>query len=287
MATIPAAGDAAKPELPAHGRGKLVYRHRLPTRLWHWLNAATLVILFMSGLMIFNAHGRLYWGKYGANTDHAWLTIGPTPAGGRVTIGALSIPTTGVLGRWKDKAGNVQTRAFPYWLTIPSRYSLAGARRWHLSFAWVLMAASVAYLLWGLATRHLWRDVVPARAELRPANVWHDIREHVRLRFPTGEAAARYNILQKLAYAAVLFVLLPGIILTGLTMSPWLDANMPWLLALFGGRQSARSFHFLCAWGLFAFTMIHLAMVVLAGPLNELRSIFTGWFRLPAGRRPG
>ena len=283
MATVPVP-DAAKPELPALGEGRLVYRHRFVTRAWHWVNVVTLTIMFMSGLMIFNAHPRLYWGRYGANTDRAWLAIGPTRTGGQVTIGAVHIPTTGVLGRWKDKAGNVQTRAFPWWATIPSNYSLAGARRWHLSFAWVLAGAALVYWIVGAVNRHLWRDLVPARDELTPRNIWHDVKEHARLRFPTGEAAARYNILQKLAYASVVFVALPGVILTGLTMSPGLNANWPFLLELFGGRQSARSIHFLCAFWLLGFTLVHIVMVVLAGPVNELRSMVTGWFRVPRGR---
>jgi thiosulfate reductase cytochrome b subunit len=82
----------------------------------------------------------------------------------------------------------------------------------------------------------------------------------------------------------VLFALLPLVILTGLTMSPGLDAALPWLLDLFGGRQSARSLHFLAAAGLVAFFLVHIAMVVLAGPINEVRSMITGWYRLPRER---
>ena len=241
--------------------------------------------MLMSGLMIFNAHPRLYWGKYGANTDTAWLQIGPTPTGGHVVIGtAIDIPTGGVLGRWKDKAGTERTRAFPWWATIPSGYSLAGARRWHLSFAWVLAASALFYLVAGLLTRHIQRDIVPRRGELAPRHLWADIRDHARLRFPTGAAATRYNVLQKLAYGGVVLVLIPLVILTGCTMSPALNADFPWMLTVFGGRQSARSIHFLCAFGLLGFTLVHLVMVVLAGPINEMRSMVTGWFRVPADR---
>ena len=114
--------------------------------------------------------------------------------------------------------------------------------------------------------------------------MWQDIKAHVRLRFPTGKAAMQYNILQKLAYGGVLFVLLPGAILTGLTMSPGMNAALPWLVDIFGGRQSARSLHFLCTFALAGFFFIHIAMVLLAGPVNELRSIVTGWYRLPRER---
>ena len=111
--------------------------------------------------------------------------------------------------------------------------------------------------------------------------MWKDIKDHAALRFPTGEAALAYNILQKMAYGGVLFVLLPGIVLTGMAMSPAIDAAFHWLPDLLGGRQSARSLHFLCAAGLVAFFIVHIIMVVLAGPINEVRSMITGWYRLP------
>ncbi|WP_294390152.1 cytochrome b/b6 domain-containing protein [uncultured Sphingomonas sp.] len=264
----------------------LLYRHRLPTRLWHWLNALAMLILLLSGLMIFNAHPRLYWGRYGANFDKAWLQIGPSPTGGgQLAIGGAHIPTTGVLGRWSDAQGRPQARAFPYWMTLPSRYSLAGARRWHVLFAWVLVLGGLAYVVASLVNRHFRRDLWPSRAELEPRHLWGDIRDHARLRLPTGDAAGRYNILQKLAYLLVIFVLIPLMILTGLTMGPGFNATFPQLLDLFGGRQSARSIHFLCAMALLGFVGLHLAMVVAAGPVNETRSMITGWFRTPPERR--
>ena len=237
--------------------------------------------------MIFNAHPRLYWGKYGANFDTPWLQIGPTPgSGGHLVIGnRVFIPTTGVLGHWKDAQGNVQTRAFPYWATIPGRYSLSGARRWHFLFAWVLILAGTAFFVTSLINRHFRRDIAPSAEELKPRHLWQDIKDHARLRLPTGDAAARYNPLQKLAYISVIFLLIPIMILTGLTMGPGFDATFPQLLFLFGGRQSARSIHFLCAMGLLAFIVVHLAMVLLAGPINEIRSMITGWFRPPAEKQ--
>jgi thiosulfate reductase cytochrome b subunit len=262
----------------------LVRRHRLSTRLWHWTNAITVFVLLMSGLMIFNAHPRLYWGHYGANPDPAWLQIGRTATTGFLQVGDWRIDTTGVLGRWRDADGIERTRAFPYWATIPSGYNLALARRWHLGFAWVLVLAGLAYWLWSFGNRHVQRDLAPTRSELSPAHIWHDIKEHARLRFPTGEAALRYNILQKLSYLGVLFGLLPLIVLTGLTMSPGMDAAWPWLVDLFGGRQSARSIHFIAATLIVLFIVVHLAMVVLAGPYNEIRSMITGKFRLPKER---
>ena len=281
--TVKAARHADLPVAEPRG-GDLVDRHRLSTRLWHWINAFTIFVMLMSGLMIFNAHPRLYWGEYGANYDRAWLQIGSVGDRGVLVLGREKITTTGVLGLWKDPQGAVQRRAFPWWATIPSSYSLADARLWHFFFGWVLVITGLGYWLVSLLNRHIQRDLLPRLDELRPRHVWHDIRQHARLRFPTGLAALRYNILQKLAYLSVLFALLPLIVLTGLTMSPAVDAAWPWLLDLFGGRQSARSIHFLCAIGLVLFILVHLLMVLLAGPYNEIRSMITGRFRLPRER---
>ena len=236
---------------PPHSR-RIAYRHRLPTRIWHWINAVTVIVMLMSGLMILNAHPRLYWGQFGANFDHAWLDFGRRP--------------------------------FPGWATIPSTYNLAAGRRWHLAFAWLLVAGLVIFLLVSLWNRHVQRDLAPTRNELRPRHIWTDIREHARLNFPRGEAALRYNTLQKLSYVGVIFVLIPLMILTGLTMSPAMDAAWPWLVDLFGGRQSARSIHFIVAMMLLLFLVVHLVMVLLAGPINEVRSMITGRFRIPLER---
>lgn len=262
-----------------------IYRHRWPTRLWHWTNAATLLIMLMSGLMIFNAHPRLYWGQYGANADHAWLAIGSTADSGFLRIGDVRIETTGVLGHWRDTEGEVQRWAFPGWATIPTDYSLADGRRWHLFFAWVLALSMTAYMVWALFSGHIRRNLHVRRAEWSPGHVWHDIKAHARLQFPKGEAAARYHVLQKLSYIGVIFVLLPLMVGTGLTMSPGVNAGSPWLLDLFGGRQSARSIHFIAAFALVAFFLVHMAMVLLAGPINEVRSMLTGWFTLPEERK--
>lgn len=228
-----------------------IKRHRLSTRLWHWLNVLCLYILFSSGLGIFNAHPRLYWGQYGANFDQPWLERG----------------------------------RFGSWLTIPAQYDLAMSRVWHFFFALVFAFSLLAYMLWSLVNRHIVRDLAFRKGELKPAHVWQDIKDHARLRFPTGLAATRYNVLQKASYIGIIFILLPLIILTGLTMSPGMDAAWPWLVDLFGGRQSARSIHFIVAWLLVAFFIVHIAMVLLAGPLNEIRSMITGWYRIPRPRR--
>lgn len=261
--------------------GDVIKRHRLSTRIWHWINALALLVLLMSGLMIFNAHPRLYWGQYGANDDYAWLVIDDVKDTGFVEIAGSRLGTTGLLGVWTDEKGTVRKRAFPYWMTIPSNYDLQAARRWHLTFAWVLSLALLFYMVRSLWNGHVRKDLYIRKAEWSPRHIWHDIKSHARLRFPTGGAAKDYNILQKISYIGVIFVLLPLIILTGLTMSPAMNAAWPWLLDIFGGRQSARSIHFICAFALVAFFFVHILMVLLAGPVNELRSMITGRYRLP------
>ena len=227
-----------------------VYRHRLPTRLWHWLNALCLYLLFTSGLGIFNAHPRLYWGEYGANFDPAWL----------------------------------QLDRFPGWLTLPFRYDLAMSRHWHLLAAPMFAFSLLAFMMTSMANGHFRRDLAFRKSELAPSHIWQDIKDHARLRFPVGEAATRYNILQKCAYNTLIFLILPILILTGLAMSPGMDAAWPWLTQIWGGRQTARSVHFLFAWATLAFFLVHIAMVVFAGPANELRSMLTGWYRTPEDR---
>jgi thiosulfate reductase cytochrome b subunit len=261
-----------------------VRRHRLSTRIWHWVNALTLFVMLMSGLMIFNAHPRLYWGHYGANSDPAWLEIGADAEGGFLKLGERRIGTTGLIGRWTDGTGQVQNRAFPGWATIPSAYDLAGARRWHLAFAWLLGIGLLLFLIRAFWNRHAQRDLTPGLGELKPKHLWQEVKDHARLRFPTGEAALRYNTLQKLSYFTVIFIFLPLIILSGLGMSPAIDAAWPWIVDLFGGRQSARSVHFIIAFSLLAFVLVHLVMVVLAGPVNEVRSMITGRYRVPQPR---
>jgi thiosulfate reductase cytochrome b subunit len=269
--------------------GDLVKRHRLSTRIWHWTNALALLVMLMSGLMIFNAHPRLYWGQYGANPDAGpdkpWLVISDEGNKGYVQLAGTRVTTTGVFGIWKNAAGEEKRRAFPYYLTIPSAYDLETGRRWHFAFAWILALGLTTYMLRSVFNRHISGDLHIHKWEWSPRHIWHDIKDHARLRFPTGAAALNYNILQKLSYIGVIFVLLPLMIFTGLTMSPAIGTAWPWLLDVFGGRQSARSIHFICAFGLVAFFFVHMAMVMLAGPVNEVRSMITGRFRIPGKRQ--
>ena len=267
---------------PAPAR-QLVPRHSALVRLTHWVNVFCFSLLLMSGAQIFNAHPRLYWGEYGADNDHAWLSVDSLESHGQwrgvVHLGSLTIESTGLLGASREGAG-VVPRGFPAWLTIPSYQDLAAGRRWHLFFAWLFAINGAAYLLGGLVTRHFRRDLLPTKAELAPAHVVQEVVDHAKLRFPKGEAARRYNVLQKLTYMAVAFVLLPLMVLTGLTMSPGLDSAFHVLLDVFGGRPSARSLHFICASLLVAFVVVHVVMVLVSGVWNNLRSMITGRYAI-------
>ncbi len=251
-------------------------RHRLTTRLWHWINALCLLILLMSGLTIFNAHPRLYWGEYGANADHAWMAVGSSDRIGYLRLGEMHIETTGLLGNWQDSDGRTQTWAFPGWATIPSYYSLADGRRWHFFFAWIFSLGLALFMIRSLWNRHIQKDLRMGRDEWRPANIWRSIRDHSRISAIQQSTGKPYNIVQKLSYIGVIFVLLPLMIMTGLTMSPAMDANWPFLTELLGGRQSARSVHFIAAFLLVLFFLVHLLMVLLSGPLRQTRAMITG-----------
>ncbi len=272
---------AAQSKTPAPSRWMLVHRHALATRITHWINALCVTVLLMSGLQIFLAHPALYLGQFGADSDRPVFEIGAeaNQAGaqrGFVRLGSAAIDTTGVLGLVPNADGDLTERAFPRWATIPGWRSLALGRRWHFFFAWLFVANLAAYYLFGLINGHLRRDLAPTREQLRPRAILADIVDHLRLRFPKGEAARRYNPLQKLAYVGVVVALLPVMILTGLTMSPGMDALLPWLVDLFGGRQSARTLHFMTAGLLVLFVIVHLTMVLLAGPINGVRAMITG-----------
>jgi len=278
---------AAPPAVPAGGR-EVIYRHTLIVRVTHWLNVIVISLLLMSGLQIFNAHPRLYWGKYGANADHAWLEMtalnpdSDKPVG-VLRVGATQLRTNGVLGVSAGADGTPTQRGFPRWATLPGTQDLATGRRWHFFLAWLFVANGLIYFLFGALNGHFRRDLAPTGEEVRLRNIFASIIDHIRLKHPVGEAAKRYNVLQKLTYLAVVFVILPVMVLTGLTMSPGVDAVFPWLLNLFGGRQSARSLHFITANLIVLFVIVHVVEVFLAGVVNETRSMITGRYTIRTG----
>ena len=224
-------------------------RHGLVTRLWHWLNLVCVVILFMSGLTISNAHRYLYWGEWGFSPEQAWTVV----------------------------------PRFPGWMTIPTNYNLAEARDWHILMAWPFAVGLLVMWIAIVVSGHFWRDIRTHLLEWKPSAIRHDIAQHLKLNF--DHEGVKYNFLQKLAYGVVLGIFLPGMVFSGLAISPGFEPAAPWLVDLFGGRQSARSIHFIFSWGLFAFFVIHLALVILAGPIGQIRDMITGGTK-KAGEQP-
>ena len=272
------AGDIKRPEA---GARPLVYRQAVWTRITHWVWAVALFFLLLSGLQIFNAHPSLYIGdQSGFQFDNAVLSMRGvnTDAGpkGTTTFLGHSFDTTGLLGL-SGSGNNVTARGFPAWATIPSYQDLGTGRVVHFFFAWIFAVTATGWVIGSLINGHLMRDVWPRLVDWR--NLPRDIGDHLRLRF---HHTRRYNTLQKLSYAGVLFFLFPLIILTGLAMSPTMNAVMPFLPELFGGRQTARTIHFSIMVLLVLFAVVHVLMVVAAGPINELRSMITGWYRIDA-----
>ena len=281
--------DAALPEpmlAPAQadrGDHEVIYRHTRVVRITHWINVVCILLLLMSGLQIFNAHPRLYWGQKGDESDHAFLSMLAYPTGedtfrGETRIGDLKFNTTGLLG-----ATVHENRGLPWWATLPGERNLATGRRWHFFMAWIFAINGLVYLVSNAVNGHFKRDLALSRGEVAPRALWRDILDHIRLKHPTGEAAKRYNTLQKLAYLSIVFIILPLMVLTGLTMSPGFDAFAPWLLTLFGGRQSARSIHFICANLIVLFIIVHVVEVFIAGVFNEIGSMITGRYRVKLG----
>lgn len=264
----------------------LYYRHTLPVRIMHWTNVISLTILLMTGLMIFNAYPELHWGKSSYNGKPALLQITARESAegliGITRVFGHEFNTTGLLGASKSAEGGVADVAFPHWATIPSHYSLADARAWHFFFAWLFVINGIAYVIYALWSRHLQRDLLPTKTDVK--GIGRSIIDHILFKHPQGEDAKRYNVLQKLAYLAVIFVLLPGIIVAGWAMSPWLNSIFPGWVDWLGGRQSARTLHFLFAWLLVAFVLIHVFEVIISGVWNHLRSMITGNYRITSAK---
>lgn len=266
----------------ATAKGPLIYRQSIWTRVTHWVWAICLFFLLLTGLQIFNAHPALYIGQQsGFEFDNAILEIGAfnTEAGprGRTTVFGQTFDTTGVLGM-SGSAERPAFTAFPGAVTIPSYRDLGTGRVVHFFFGWIFVATMLVWFVASFINGHIRRDMVPRAADIRA--IPRDVAGHARLRLSHGRS---YGPLQKLSYFVVLFILFPLIITTGLTMSPGINAAAPWMLDLFGGRQTARTIHFVVMVLLVTFFVIHIVMVLAAGPFNELRSMITGWYRASPG----
>jgi thiosulfate reductase cytochrome b subunit len=254
------------------------YRHPWPVRIWHWANAAAVAVLLLSGLLIFDIHPRLYWGEDGHEGMPAFVSLtSPNPDAQaprmRLQIGARQWDVTGVLGSVLDAGDGVKyVLAFP----APADWQFGATRAWHFAFAWILAASFLLYGIYLLASGRIAKSLLPRRADLTWSNARRELWDHLRLRRARGESARHYNLLQKLSYLVVIVVLIPAIVVSGLTLSNAVTAVFPELFRLFGGRQSARTVHFLAATLLVLFVLIHVAQVFVGGFSRLMRSMITG-----------
>lgn len=260
-----------------------IYRHRLPVRIMHWVNVVCLVILLMSGLQIFNAHPTLYWSQDSRDETRVMQITQKQVEGqwrGVTRIGPVEFDTHGVLGTSRGADGQeYSARAFPSWATIPGAQWLSMARLWHFFFAWIFVLNGIFYVAWTVFSGHLRRDLIPTTGEVR--GIGRSIRDHLLLRHAHGEEARRYNVLQNMAYLSIVFGVLPLIVVGGWAMSPMMDAFAPGWVDWLGGRQSARTLHFIAAVLLVAFVLVHLFEVIVTGLVNNIRSMITGYWKLP------
>ena len=262
----------------------VIERHPLAVRLWHWITAAVVFTLLFTGVVIFNVHPRLYWGEVGNATMPSTFGIEPPPFGASATarpspaILRVGTHTWNVTGAMGVSLGD-------YFMIFRSpRYFMkfGAARAYHFIAAWVFTLAWLAYVIYLLTSRRLKRDLLPASRQLAPAALVQDVWDHLRLRRARGVAAAHYNLLQKLAYICVVFVLVPVAILSGLTMSTAITARVPELFSLFGGRESARTVHAILAGLLVAFVLIHIFQLFVAGFVTRVQAMITGRLRIDA-----
>jgi thiosulfate reductase cytochrome b subunit len=212
-------------------------RFSLLVRVTHWLNTVSFVALVVSGVGILLAHPRFYWGE----------------TGGVGTPSLFDLP-------------------LPFMLGGPSGWG----RYMHFQAAWLCVLTGVLYGVWGFVSRHFRKELWPATGQLAWSALRTEVRNHLRLKKPAPEDAYRYNALQRLSYLAVVFVMFPLMIWTGLAMSPAVTSVMPVLVTSSGGFESARTIHFFAAVLLVLFVLIHVGMVWLAGFVPRTRAMITG-----------
>ncbi len=275
------AGPARSPARTATpDSGTVVKRHSVVTRLTHWIGALAMLVLVMSGFAIFDAAPYLDASDL-SSPAHRILSISAetTVSGmprGITEIFGHKFDTTHLLGITSDGQGGEAERAFPGWITFPGYQDLADGRRWHLFFGWVLVIAGTLYLFFGAL-----RKEIPLLV-LRPSDLPKLLPMQLyyfKLRAeppPHG----KYNPLQKAGYTVLLFGVVPFVILTGLALSPGIDAIAAPLTALLGGRQFARTWHFIAMLALIGFTFGHVFLVAATGVLNNMRAMTLGTYRL-------
>ena len=267
----------SKPAGDLEREAKTYLRFPLSTRVLHLTAALAIFVLLWSGLWIFNIHPRLYWGDYGYFGSPAIAELAADtstdPPQMAIKIGDASIDVTGIIGR-------VSRQPFVRLTNYPQNFDFGGNRALHFTAAWVLVIAWIYYVSHLFSSGRLKSIWLPRAGELSLRNLGRDIVNHLKLRRPRGEAAKHYNILQKLSYLLIMFVLLPLILLTGLTMSNSITTAWPFLFDIFGGRQSARTLHFIFATMMSLFIVVHLLQLFVIGFVNHMRSMITGKLRI-------
>jgi thiosulfate reductase cytochrome b subunit len=209
-------------------------------------------------------HPRLYWGNVGNDLTPAWIE--------------LPISRNYRHGGWEDRQAFAD--GAPAAVTAARTFKTFNHNSWgrslHFLAGWGLITAGVVYLVAGIVSGHFRRHLLPREPQMRPTAFRAELADHLRLRVRGATGGPDYGLLQKCAYLAVVFIGLPGEVLTGFAMSPALTAAHPWLLSLWGGYQTARSVHFLLAVGLLLFLAVHVTMVVKSGFRRQMRAMTLG-----------
>jgi thiosulfate reductase cytochrome b subunit len=223
-------------------------RHPAVVRVTHWIITLCFLAVLLTGVEILISHPRFYWGETGNALTPPLFKV-PIPA----------------------SRGTVPT-GYDYVLDDQNGWS----RYLHFEAAWVLVLTGLVYTIFGLVNGHFRRNLFPARADLSVRALSIAIANHVRFR-PSGESGAcSYNVLQRLTYLVVVFVLFPLMIWTGLAMSPAIASAFPAAVTILGGQQSARTIHFFVSVFLLLFLLVHVVMVCLTGFRSRMRAMITG-----------
>lgn len=251
--------------------GERVYRHSRIVRVTHWLNALAVFALLLTGFGMTQLYAPLHWGDAGQDWGDVGQETNGTSTDSYPTIATVPrVPSELHRGAWiDDRLDSAQA-----YLRTPMRV------REHILFAWLFLFNGLVYLAAGLCSGRFQTLLRPRLRELTWRALGRDLWNHVRLRFHEGDGARGYNLTQKYAYLFIIFGALPLQVLTGLALLPWMDGAAPWLKDLFFGRQSARTLHFSCSVLILAFVVVHLAMVMLSGFRNNMRTMITGWYKL-------
>jgi thiosulfate reductase cytochrome b subunit len=223
-------------------------RHTLLVRVTHWVTVVAFIALIVTGGEIVISHPRFYWGETGNVNMKPWLTI-PIPAS------RDSVPT-GYNYQMPDQNG---------W----SRYL-------HFEAAWVTVLTAFVYGFSSVLNGHFRRDLIPPPASRTFKAVRDVFARYLRPPHRDSTEPTSYNVVQQIAYLGVIFVLFPLVIWTGLALSPSFDSAVPATVNLLGGRQSARTLHFLVSGALLLFVIVHVTMVTLSGFRSHMRAMIVG-----------